>query len=170
MDDPKVVFLHQLLDWLNTWRSKDLASGTLTKETHAALHQTTYALLEIASYCFNDRMGLSYALLGKLQTDSSEERFGQYRQLAGSQYHMSIRQLYEGENKLRLQSSLPVIPTSRGADGTWDDSWEDLRNQSKSSRSKWNVVVTADTLSKISDIIPVLVYAAGYAIHAALKR
>ncbi|KAH7958641.1 hypothetical protein HPB49_003602 [Dermacentor silvarum] len=58
MDDPKVVFLHQLLDWLDTWRSKDLASGTLTKETHAALHQTTYALLEIASYCF-DELGLS---------------------------------------------------------------------------------------------------------------
>ncbi|KAH7949192.1 hypothetical protein HPB49_006239 [Dermacentor silvarum] len=89
---------------------------------------------------------------------------------AGSQYHVSIRQLYEGQNRLWLQSSMAVIPTSGGADGTWDDSWEDLLNQSKSPRSKWNVVVTADTLSKISDITPVLVYVAGYAIHAALKR
>ncbi|KAH7936724.1 hypothetical protein HPB49_003409 [Dermacentor silvarum] len=78
MDDANVAFLHQLLDWLDTWRSKELASGTLTKETHAALHQTTYALLEIASYCFNE-LGLSYVLPGKLQTDSLEERNRQYR-------------------------------------------------------------------------------------------
>lgn len=50
MDDPNVDFLCNLLDWLEEWKSRDFTGGKLTPETHAALHQTTYAPLEIARY------------------------------------------------------------------------------------------------------------------------
>ncbi len=48
-----------------------------------------------------------YFLTGKVQTDMLEDRFGKFRQLAGGQYNISLRQLYEVEYKMRLQSSLP---------------------------------------------------------------
>lgn len=134
-DDRNVHFLCSLFDWLDAWldvwESKNLTSGTLTKETHGALRQTTRALVQITEYCFTE-LGLNYVLLGKIQTDSLEDRFGKYRQLAGSQYHISIRQLYEGENKLRLQSTLPTIPCE-------DERWEQLEKQVDTPRPSCNI-------------------------------
>ncbi|KAH7944230.1 hypothetical protein HPB52_017470 [Rhipicephalus sanguineus] len=109
--DPNVSFLYDLLDWLDARQEKNTNACRLTDETHGALYQTTQALGEIARYCFSE-LHLCFVLLGKLQTDLLEDRFGKYRRLAGSHYHVSIRQLYESENKLRLQSTLPRVSTS----------------------------------------------------------
>ncbi|KAH7954522.1 hypothetical protein HPB49_019367 [Dermacentor silvarum] len=54
-------------------------------------------------------------------TDCLEDRLGKYRQLAGAQYHISIRQIYEVENKVRLQSTLPTVSP--------DQHWECVRKQ-----------------------------------------
>ncbi|KAH7952847.1 hypothetical protein HPB49_001764 [Dermacentor silvarum] len=110
MDDPKIVFLYNFLNWLDECKekTKDYDSGKLTKETHGALPQTTYGLIELARYCL-DELKLSYVLLGKIQTDGLENRFGKYRQLAGAPYHVFIRQVYECENKLRLQNTLLLV-------------------------------------------------------------
>lgn len=121
-NDPKIAFLHMFLKWLDEWKNKGLDKGTLTKETHAALEHTTYALIELARYSFEE-LGMSYVLFGKIQTDCLEDRFGKYRQLAGAQYHISIRQIYEVENKLRLQSTLPTVST--------DQHWECVRSKSR---------------------------------------
>lgn len=160
-NDPKVDFLLLLLDWLDQWKNKGLDKGTLTKETHAALEHTTYALVELARYCFEE-LKMTYVLLGKIQTDCLEDRFGKYRQLAGAQYHVSIRQIYEVENKLRLQSTLPTIST--------DQHWECVRKQVEALHPSCNVVVSSETLSKIQEVLPILVYVAGYAVYATLKR
>lgn len=117
-NDPKIAFLHMFLKWLDEWKNKGFDKGTLTKETHAALEHTTYALIELARYSFEE-LGMSYVLFGKIQTDCLEDRFGKYRQLAGAQYHISIRHIYEVENKLRLQSTLPTVST--------DQHWEYVR-------------------------------------------
>ena len=52
---------------------------------------------------------MTFFLCGKVQTDTLEERFGKYRQIAGSQYNISIRQVFESENKLRMQSVTPLV-------------------------------------------------------------
>lgn len=74
-DDPKVDFLYELLDWLDLWKSKNLSTGVLTRDTHRAFRQTTRALLEVVRYCFEE-LGLNYVLLGKIQTDGLQDRFG----------------------------------------------------------------------------------------------
>ena len=43
---------------------------------------------------------MQYILPGKFQTDNLEARFGQYRQLSGDQYNISIQQVFEWEKKL----------------------------------------------------------------------
>ena len=105
-NEPK-LFLHSFSDWLSKWETENSSSGRLTKKTFGALKHTMHALLEIANYCI-DELGSEYVLLGKFQTDSLEARFGQYRQLAGGKYGMSLRQVYECEKKLRLLSVLKL--------------------------------------------------------------
>lgn len=170
LSDRKVDFLYNLLDWMEEWkeRTKGCDSGTLTKETHAALYQTTQGLIEISRYCL-DELKLTYVLLGKIQTDCLEDRFGKYRQLAGAQYHVSMRQVYDCENKLRLQSTLPTVVNTVSISDP-DEQWQDLDSEANCSGPGCNVVVTEETLSKVKDIIPVLVYVAGYAAYAALKK
>jgi hypothetical protein len=53
-------------------------------------------LLEMTKYCITE-LNMTYLLPGKVQTDSLENRFGRYRQLSGSQYHVSLRQIFESE-------------------------------------------------------------------------
>ncbi|KAH7973944.1 hypothetical protein HPB49_007606 [Dermacentor silvarum] len=134
-NDPKIDFLHMFLKWLDEWKNKGFDNGTLTKETHAALEHTTYALVELARYSFEE-LGMSYVLFGKIQTDCLEDRFGKYRQLA-------------------------VSP---------DQHWECVRKQVEALLPSSNVVVTSQALTKMQDVVPVLVYVAGYAVYGTLKK
>ena len=72
------------------------AHGKLTKETFFALKHTTTAILQITDYCV-DELHMKYILRGKFQTDQLEARFGKYRQLAGCNYNVSVRQVFECE-------------------------------------------------------------------------
>ena len=50
--------------------------------------------------------GFKYVLLGHIQSDTIEGRFGHIRQLSGANYFISMRQLYESDRKLRTLSLL----------------------------------------------------------------
>ncbi|KAH7932545.1 hypothetical protein HPB51_029242 [Rhipicephalus microplus] len=131
--------------------------------------QTTRAFIEICAYCFEE-LKMSFVLLGKFQTDLLEERFGCYRRLAGSQYHLSVRQIYECENKLRLKTTLPQISTLSAIDNDQNQNWKELQTQAAVPSGKFNAVVTQEALSKLKDVIPVVTYVAGYSVHIAVKR
>uniref|UniRef100_L7M0C7 Uncharacterized protein n=1 Tax=Rhipicephalus pulchellus TaxID=72859 RepID=L7M0C7_RHIPC len=77
-------------------------------------------------------------------------------------YHVSIRQIYEVENKLRLQSTLPTVSTGQH--------WESVRKQVVALLPTCNIVVTSEALTKVQDVLPVLVYVAGYAVYVPLKK
>ena len=101
-----------MLVWLDNWKLENF-SKKLTRQTHTALCHTIYGMVEVIKYCFEE-LNLNYLLLGKLQTDPLENRFGKYRQLAGGHYHISIRQLYESEKRLRIQSILTLTSRNFG--------------------------------------------------------
>ena len=67
------------------------------KEIFPALHHTTYSFLELTKYCIEE---MKMLLSGKFQTDHFEARFGQYWQLSGDQYNISIQQVFECEKIL----------------------------------------------------------------------
>ncbi|XP_077551220.1 LOW QUALITY PROTEIN: uncharacterized protein LOC144164833 [Haemaphysalis longicornis] len=159
LEDPQVDFLYNLLDWPDEWKNRTAQydSGKLTKETHAALHQTTHGLVEIARYCLTE-LHMLYVLFGKIQTDSLEDRFGKYRQLAGSQYHVSIRQIYEGENKMRLQSTLPTLSKPSQHESHRDEQWEDLDRDEGAAHSYAVVAhsyAVVEELSKRDDFLTI---------------
>ncbi|KAF8791338.1 hypothetical protein HNY73_006224 [Argiope bruennichi] len=112
VNDEKVQFLDKFLNWLNKWEGMGCTTGGLSNETHAALKVTTNAITEIAVYC-KEKFGLDFILPGKFQTDNLESRFGLYRQMSGGNYHISIRQLFETEKKIRIRSVLKLGISSK---------------------------------------------------------
>lgn len=53
-----------------------------------------------------DHRGFSYILLGHLQSDAIERRFGWLRQLSSADYYISVRQVTESDRKIRALSLL----------------------------------------------------------------
>ena len=47
-------------------------------------------------------MKVSHELTGKFQTDNLESRFGSYRSLSGTNYHISVQEVKESNKKLKI--------------------------------------------------------------------
>ncbi|XP_064470198.1 uncharacterized protein LOC135384947 [Ornithodoros turicata] len=160
MTEPQIVFLNSVVEWLDEWQRQNLDSGRLTRETHQAFRLTCYALTEVSRYCLEE-LGFTYVLLGKFQTDSLEERFGQYRRLSGTQYHISVRQIYESENKLRLQKmmSLPL-----------EEEMGEMSNSPADDDQDFDIEITDEDIASKRDVMAAITYVAGYCAHPTLKK
>ena len=110
INDPSVIFLQDVYYWLVQWESMNQKprEGCLTSETMFALKYTVLTFLVLIPYLLNE-MKLSYVLTGKFQTDSLESRFGSYRRLSGTNYHISVMEVMESEKKLKILSILNVV-------------------------------------------------------------
>lgn len=97
INDEKMKFLE---NWLDAWEKLPSKEVKLTCETFTALKHTTHAITEITRYCISE-LNFKYIFTAKFQTDKLESRFGQYRQLAGGNYNVSIRQINESEKKFK---------------------------------------------------------------------
>jgi hypothetical protein len=109
--DERLQFLECFADWLQEWGSSD--DGCLTRQTFRALHHTCLALAQLVKYALTT-LSVEYVLLGKLQTDNLERRFGEYRQLSGGNYNVSVQQVLESEKKLRVSSFLALNSSTLG--------------------------------------------------------
>ncbi|XP_075739881.1 uncharacterized protein LOC142785325 [Rhipicephalus microplus] len=157
---PQVHFLLNIVEWLDLWQSLRFDAGVLTRETHSALRLTTETLVKVAEYCLNE-LNFDYVLLGKFQTDSLEERFGKYRQLSGAQYHISIRQVYESERKLRLQNVLELPEMEAAADSV---------AVNNAVLDDFEIEITDEDYDVKVPNLPAITYVAGYCAHAAFKK
>ena len=101
--DWKLSFLREFADFCQRWEQS--RKPGLSKETFLALRHTCLALADCAAFLL-DRRGFQYVLLGHLQSDAIESRFGWLRQLSGANYYISMRQVIEGDNKIRALSLL----------------------------------------------------------------
>jgi hypothetical protein len=115
VSDERFIFLDNFLAWLESW--KEYASknevGFLTQDTYNALRHTTLAMKGLINYILVD-IQVPYILTGKFQTDNIESRFGQYRQMAGGNYNISVIQIFEAEKKIRVKSLLGLHSSKYG--------------------------------------------------------
>ncbi|XP_042909025.1 uncharacterized protein [Parasteatoda tepidariorum] len=172
-NDERIVFLKTFLNWLTAWKAANYSSGFLSKETFTALFHTTSAVIELSKYCF-ENLNFRYFLTGKIQTDALERRFGKFRQLSGGQYNISIRQVFETESKLRLQSVGPLKIKSSSF-GEIDINLVETDNaENEVENEKLNfgkeIDVNEDDLIPLVCILPVLTYIAGFCCYCYLKR
>lgn len=63
---------------------------------------STNMMIQLIKYILS-KLNAKYVLTRKFQTDNLEGGFGQYRQMAGSNYHISVQQILEAEKNLRLK-------------------------------------------------------------------
>lgn len=99
-------FLCKFSEWLERWQAKKTLG--LTSETFLAAKQTSKALKILTVYLL--KTGVQYVLLGLAQSDSIENRFGWYRNLNGSNYYISVRQILGAEKAIRMKSIVEVLP------------------------------------------------------------
>lgn len=177
-NDPKIKFLNQMLLWLEAWKNSKTFSTNLTNQTHTALHHTIYGMLEVITYCFEE-LKMKYVLLGKFQTDPLENRFGKYRQMAGGQYNISIRQLYESEKKLRIQSLMSLKSTCFGPvkiDSFYDnDEGNETDNTTCVTENQLGwfnpiISITEHDIANVKEEMPVIAYLGGYCCYILLKK
>jgi len=116
LDDFKLHWLRSFHDWLSVWEDQklDKRQGALTKETMFALKHTTDTMCRLSEYLLTttvrgQQQQMEYVILGKFQTDNLEFRFGQYRQMSGSNYNVSVTQIMESEKKLKILSIMKVV-------------------------------------------------------------
>lgn len=97
-DSIQVDYLRFFNQFLDNWSSPGLIS--LSTMTMPALRLTTTSLL-----CLIEQLlpNFSYVLLGKFQSDVIESRFGEYRQLGGARYHVTVSDVLQAEKKIRMK-------------------------------------------------------------------
>lgn len=171
------TFMEQFVKWLDDWERSN-TTGRMSKETHSALRHTTLGLMEMSKYWL-EKKGKHFFLLGKVQTDCLEDCFGKYRQLSGGNYHISIRQIYETENKLRIQNILPVVLKSKEAGEiiiTADDNFDDITANNVICNntiisSFLSITANEDNIDEIDeDTWPLLNYIAGYSVYSTIRK
>jgi len=101
--DYQLVYVQRAVVCLDVWETMcdKSRSGALTRETMSALRHTLLTMTALCKYLLQ-QLNFDYVLTGKFQTDCLEYRFAQYRRLAGTTYHVSVREIIESEKKLKL--------------------------------------------------------------------
>ena len=97
------TYINGFFDWVKDWRQEYPDFG-LTSPTFKALIQTVDATQELCTYLLDNVDGIEYVLLGFLQQDYLEGRFGWYRQLSGGNYYCSVLQFLQAEKTIRLKN------------------------------------------------------------------
>ena len=107
-------FLIAFKEMLQVWLDRTGGAKMLKDTTQAAIY-TCRGLVSLANYLL-ERHGdiLHYVLLGKVQSDRIEGRFGYLRKLAGGNYWASVRQFLEGEAVIRVKSLVWLLGYSLG--------------------------------------------------------
>ena len=96
-------YLEEFTSWVTEWKNEFPDFG-LSSPTFQALIQTVKATSELCSYLLESENDIEYVLIGFLQQDFLEGRFGWFRQLAGGNYFCSVVQFLQAEKTIRLRN------------------------------------------------------------------
>ena len=94
--------LQKFANWVKRWQNQFPNYG-LSKPTFETLSQTVVATIELSNYLLDEKDEIVYILLGLIQSDYLEGRFGWYRQLSGANYYNSVLQFIQTEKSIRLR-------------------------------------------------------------------
>ena len=89
--------------WIKKWQAEYPEFG-LSHPTFKALIHTTTSVIDLAEYLIESDNDMGYVLLGFLQQDFLESRFGWWRQLAGGNYYCSTLQFIQAEKIIKLRN------------------------------------------------------------------
>ena len=96
--------IRSVCSWLEKWLTNSGRSGGLSLRTFEAAIRTNKAIIVLAEYLLEHKTYLNYVLLGNIQSDYLDQRFGWYRQLCCGNYDNSVTQFLQAEKTVRLRS------------------------------------------------------------------
>ena len=79
-------------DWIQSWTNEKIPGSekfTLSPQTSAALIRTLRAQAQLIDDLLDD--GYEFVLTARFQSDPQERRFGQYRQMSGGRFLVSLK-------------------------------------------------------------------------------
>lgn len=100
-NDKQVVYLKQFGTWLKNWKNLHFPDMCLTNETFNAISHTNATLIDFINYSF-EKYQVKYILLGKIQTNNLEFRWGKYKN------HTSKKHILNLEDSLQLNKYLHI--------------------------------------------------------------
>ena len=153
--------LQKFAKWIQRWQNQFPDDG-LSKPTFEALYQTVMATIDLCNYLLDEKNDIVYVLLGLIQSDFLEGRFGWYRQLSGANYYNSVLQFLQAEKTIRLRSLVKSGYTLK-----------DIKNMFEVAEKTKNIEMqleAIDYLEELSDFTfanslcdaPITYYIAGY--------
>lgn len=161
IDDERLSLLENYCTFFQEWN----ASGNkgLTSETRTACISMCQTLPQLTRYLL--QKGFSFVLLGHVQSDELEHRFGRYRQMSGSNYFISVKQIVESEKKIKLVSFFKHSGMSPS-----DLSLEVNDDDSQSSSQIWPLDFDSLETTLEEGELQIITYVAGYVAFQMMKR
>lgn len=103
--DQKPQFLRAFANWIEEWDQMKISNAekfTLSAQTSFALRRT----LRCHAALIEDLLaeGFDFVLTARFQSDSLEKRFGQYRQMSGGRFLVSLKDVNRSEKILKIKS------------------------------------------------------------------
>jgi hypothetical protein len=168
LNDPRILLLHTYETFFVRWQQSKKPG--LTHETFTAIILMCKSLRGITLHLLD--YGYAYVLLGHLQSDPLEKRFGRYRQMCGANFFVSYKNILDSEKKLKLTSLLHHSKLTL----------EDLEIDNIAENTTFNVDTTEAKAERLADLLSlssldlqknelnVAYYVAGYASASLAKK
>ena len=165
-------FLINFEKMLKAWQDRS-GGGKMSTDTSQAAVYTCRGLVGVAQYLLEKHSDLMhYVLLGKIQSDRIESRFGYLRKLAGGNYWASVRQFLEGEAVIRVKSLIWLSGYSLGTVSACMAEAQQQRQRDDAEVVKTLVEFAScaehETLSEGAE--QAIIHVAGYLARSALKK
>ena len=105
LGDGKPTFLRNFADWIHEWSSQKIPNSekfTLSAQTSAAMVRTLRCHASLIEDLLSD--GFEFVLTSRFQSDPLEKRYGQYRQMSGGRFLISLKDVFRSEKILKIKS------------------------------------------------------------------
>lgn len=108
--DSRFLFFDKFGEWLKDFETmatsrKRRSKKCFTVDTWKATVRTNRAIVEVIRSLLTE-LGASYVLPAKITNDPIEGTFRNYRQMAGATYLVTVREILEGQTRLRINGYL----------------------------------------------------------------
>lgn len=101
-EDERLLMLERFHEFFVQWEKNGKGCSA---ETFLSLRLMCRSLVAIARYLL-DECHFEYVLLGQIQSDPIERRFGRIRQMSGANFFISVKQFLDSERKIKIHSLL----------------------------------------------------------------
>ena len=118
---------------------------------------------------------MQYILPGKFQTYHFEARFGQYWQLSGDQYNISMQQEFAYKKNRMLSVLELTLPFNQKCHKIHlkkllEPNRDKVTEEEKLDVYKFKIDVKEDDFNKCGEVLPVILYLAGYCCYVVSKK